>query len=98
MVSKTRRAEGVVPNRLRKCGRYIYRYVGETIVGLSYMPFQIVTVLKQVMRPWSVEKIEHVFELKLVTSYIIAASVSWWIKQRVIATVTIKLKLALPRV
>ena len=40
MVSKTRRAEGVVPNRLRKCGRYIYRYVGGTIVGLSYMSFQ----------------------------------------------------------
>ena len=39
-VSKTRRAEGVVPNRLRKCGRYIYRYVGGTIVGLSYMSFQ----------------------------------------------------------
>ena len=41
--------------------------------------FKIVTVLKQVMRP--VEKIERVFELKLVASYIIAASVSWWIKQ-----------------
>ena len=40
MVFKTRRAEGVVPTRLRKCGRYIYRYVGGTIVGLSYMPFQ----------------------------------------------------------
>ena len=39
-VSKTRRAEGVVPNRLRKCGHYIYRYVGGTIVGLSYMSFQ----------------------------------------------------------
>ena len=34
-------------------------------------------MLKQVMR--SVEKIERVFELKLVASYIIAASVSWWI-------------------
>ena len=39
-VSKTRRAEGMVPNQLRKCGRYIYRYVGGTIVGLSYMSFQ----------------------------------------------------------
>ena len=39
-VSKTQRAEGMVPNRLRKCGRYIYRYVGGTIVGLSYMSFQ----------------------------------------------------------
>ena len=48
------------------------------------------------MRP--AEKIERVFELKLVASYIIAASVSGWIKQRVIATVTIKLKPALPRV
>ena len=45
------------------------------------------------MRP--VEKIERVFELKLVASYIIAASVSWWIKNRVIATVTMKLKPAL---
>ena len=35
-VSKTRRAEGVVPNRLRKCGRYIYRYVG----GTTVMSFQ----------------------------------------------------------
>ena len=55
-VSKLRRAEGVVPNRLRKCGLYIYRYVGGTIVGLSYNRFKIVTVLKQVMRPWPVEK------------------------------------------
>ena len=40
----------------------------------------------------SVEKIEQVFKLKLVASYyIIAASVSWWIKQRVLATVIIKL-------
>ena len=39
-VSKTRKAEGVVPNQLRKCGRYIYRYVGGTIVGLGYMSFQ----------------------------------------------------------
>ena len=39
------------------------------------------------------EKIERVFELKLVASYIIAASVSWWIKQRVIVT-----KPALPKV
>ena len=41
--------------------------------------FKIVTVLKQVMQP--VEKIELVFELKLIASYIIAASVSRWIKQ-----------------
>ena len=40
MVSKTQRAEDVVPNQLRKCGHYIYRYVGGTIVGLSYMSFQ----------------------------------------------------------
>ena len=85
----------MIPNRLRKCGRYIYRYVGGTIVGLSYM-FQNCYSVKtsHVTR----EKIEHVFELKLVASYITAASVSWWIKQRVIATVTIKLKPALPRV
>ena len=40
MVSKMRRVEGVVPNGLRKFGRYIYRYVGGTIVGLSYMSLQ----------------------------------------------------------
>ena len=41
MVSKTRRAKGVVPNRLKKMrALYIYRYVGGTIVGLSYMSFQ----------------------------------------------------------
>ena len=66
----------------------MFRYVGGTIVVLSYMSFKIVTVLKQVMQP--VEKIERVFKLKLVASYIITASVSWWIKQRVIATMTIK--------
>ena len=38
---------------------------------LSYMLF---TVLKQVMQP--AEKIERVFELKLVASYIITASIS----------------------
>ena len=92
-VSKTRRAEGVVP---RKCGLYIYRYVGGTVVGLSYMSFQNRHSVKTSHA--TREKIERVFELKLAASYIIAASVSWWIKQRVIATVTMKLKPALPRV
>ena len=32
--------------------------------------FKIVTLLKQVMRLWPVEKIERVFELKLVASCI----------------------------
>ena len=86
----------MVPNRLRKSGRDIYRYVGEIIVGLSYMSFQNRHSVKT--RHATREKIEHVFELKLVASYIITASVSWWIKQRVIATVTMKLKPALPRV
>ena len=89
-------ADGVVPNRLRKCGRYIYHYVGGTIVGLSYMSFQNRHSVKTSHA--TREKIEHVFDLNLVASYIIAASVSWWIKQRVIATVTIKLKPALTRV
>ena len=30
----------MVPNRLRKCGHYIYCYVGGSIVRLSYMSFQ----------------------------------------------------------
>ena len=96
MVSKTQRAEGVVPNQLRKCRHCIYWYVGGTIVGLSYMSFQNRHSVKTSYA--TREKIERVFELKLVASYITAASVSWWIKQRVIATVTIKLKPALPRV
>jgi len=40
VVSKTQRAEGVVPNRLRKCGRLIYSHVDGIIVGLSIMSFE----------------------------------------------------------
>jgi len=38
-VSKTR-AEGEVPNRLRKCGCLIYSHVDGIIVGLSIMSFE----------------------------------------------------------
>ena len=69
---------------------------GWNYCGIELYVGSKLSVLKQVMR--SVEKIERVFEIKLVTSYIIAASVSWWIKNRMIATVTIKLKPALSRV
>jgi len=39
-VSKTRRAEGMVPNQLRKCGRLIYSHIDGIIVGLSIMSFE----------------------------------------------------------
>ena len=38
--SKTRRAKGMVPNRLRKCGHFIYSHVEGIIVGLSIMSFE----------------------------------------------------------
>ena len=40
MVFARFRAEGVVPNRLRKCGRLIYSHVDGIIVGLSIMSFE----------------------------------------------------------
>ena len=39
-VSKIRRAEGMVPNRLRKCRHLIYRHVDGIIVGFSIMSFE----------------------------------------------------------
>jgi len=45
-ISKTQRAEGVVPNRIRKCGRLICSHVDEIIVGLSICHLKIVTIYK----------------------------------------------------
>jgi len=39
-VSKTRRAEDMVPNPLRKCGRLLCSHVDGIIVGLSIMLFE----------------------------------------------------------
>ena len=36
-VSKTQRAKGIVPNRLRKCRHFIYSHEDGIIVGLSVM-------------------------------------------------------------
>ena len=36
----SRIAEGVAPNQLRECGRFIYSHVDAIIVGLSIMLFE----------------------------------------------------------